>query len=330
MHMQMTKCVWACGMLLLMCPCAILGQDAIDAEIRDEMMVLHPDVRMPGLAAIKRKYGLTDNGFSARLVKLATVTTNDVDSWLRGFTICAIRDFGTTNALDFLESEALCGGSSAGIKGYGLITSFDDRFFDLAEQILANKNNENTGRRDSTYRVFQSLMCSDQLSGRKVPTRAKTRAKEALVRHSFSDSYHRVLIDMILTENDFEEPSYKNSPDRLQIARVACDDPASSDYAQRYFKNVIQQIGYALPKAEELSSAKAVSLETGKQTEDELAEPTFGRSVGKVDSPTSSETVDADKPITHVWHIMMVCGVLLFALTFLVIRLRKRRISLRP
>jgi hypothetical protein len=223
-------------------PCAILGQDAIDAEIRDEMMVLHPDVRMPGLAAIKRKYGLTDDDFSARLVKLATVTTNDVDSWLRGFTICAIRDFGTTNALVFLESEALCGGSSAGIKGYGLITRFDDRFFDLAEQILANKNDENTGRRDSTYRVFQSLMCSDQLSGREVPARAKTMAKEALVRHSFSDSYHRVLIDMILAENDFVEPSYKKSPDRLRIARVACDDPNSSDYARGYFGGVLAQM----------------------------------------------------------------------------------------
>ena len=324
MRIQLVKSVWACGMLFLLYPCATLGQDTIDDEIRNVMMVLHPDVRMPGLAAIKRKYSLTDDDFSARLVKMATVTTNDVDSWLRSFTICAIRDFGTTNALGFLESEALCGDSSAGIKGYGLITSFDDRFFDLAEQILANKNNDNTGRRDSTYRVFQSLMCSDQLSGRKVPTRANIRAKEALVRHSFSDSYHRVLIDMILTENDFEEPSYKNSPDRLQIARVACDDPASSDYAQGYFKNVLQQIGYALPKAEEGNSPKAASRETGKQTGGELAEPTSGRCGDKKDGLTSSETVDADEPFTLAWHIMIVFGVLLFALTFLLVRLRKR------
>ena len=275
MHLQMTKFVWACGMLLLLCPCATLGQDAIDAEIRDEMMTLHPDVRMPGLAAIKRKYGLTDDDFSARLVKLATVTTNGVDSWLRGFTICAIRDFGTTHALGFLKSEALCGGSSAGIKGYGLITGFDDRFFDLAERILVNKNKENTGRRDSTYRVFQSLMCSDQLSGREVPTCAKTKAKEALVRHSFSDSYHRVLIDMILAENDFEEPSYKNSPERLRIARVACDDPNSSDYARGYFGGVLEQM------EREAAATNAFSNKKTKNEHEHKPTPILGSNAGQ-------------------------------------------------
>ena len=93
--------------------------------------------------------------------------------------------------------------------------------------------------------------------------------------------------------------------------------PESSDYTRNYFKNVLQQMGHALPKAEEGNSPKTVPRETGKETGDEVAGPPSGRSVGKVNNPTSSETVAADKPMTHAWHIIMVCGVFLLALAIL-------------
>lgn len=305
--------------------------DSPEGALLHDMEIMDADVRYSALAGYKRRFDLTDDEFSDRLVKMATVTTNGNNAWLRGFTICAICDFGTTNALDFLENEAIHGSSSAGIKGYGIITDFDDRFFALAEKILADKRLENSGRRDSTYRVFKSLISYSQMRGQEIQLITRKRAREALLRHSLSDSYHRVLIDMILEKNDFEEVPYKNSPKRIQIARIACDDTNSSDYTRGYFKNVLEQIGAAVAKTEEDSPPEASSQETDKHTGADLAEPTSGCIVGGVDSPTSSETVDADKHITHAWNIMMVCGVLLFALTFLFVRLRqKQRVTSDP
>ena len=290
-----------------------LDFDSPEGALRHDMSILAADVRNSALAGYKRRFTLTDDEFSDQLVKLATVATNGEEATLRMFTVAALGDFGTTNALIFLENEALKGWASGGISGYGLITGFDHRFFSLAEQMLADKSNENWGRRDPVYRVFETILCSNSCRGTTISETTKAKARKALKVHSISDSYHRVLIDMILAENDFEVPSYKNSPERLQIARVACDDPASSDYAQGYFKNVLQQIGYALPKAEEGNSPKAASRETGKQTGGELAEPTSGRCGDKKDGLTSSETVDADTPSIHTCLYIVIGGVLLLA-----------------
>ncbi len=313
------------GMLLLMCPCAILGQDPIDAEIHDEMMVLHYDVRKPGLAAIKRNHHLSDDEFSERLVKLATITTNGQDATLRMFTVAAIGDFGTTNALEFLENEALRGGDVAGgIRGFGAIVGFNDCFFSLAEQMLTDKSMANSMRRKPVYNTFESILCSDIYRGKTITPAIREKATESLKRHALTDTRNRVLIDLILTENGPEAQSYRHSQTRRHLADLALADAGSSDYTRGYFKNVLEQIGAAVAKTEEDSPPESASRETGKPTGPELAKPTSERSGDKVDSPTSSDTVDANKPITHVWHIMMVCGVLLFALAFLFIRLRKR------
>ncbi len=314
------------GMLLLMYPCAILGQDAIDAEIRDEMMALHPDVRNPGLAAIRRNHNLSDDEFSARLVKLATITTNGQEATLRMFTVAALGDFGTTNALEFLGNEALRGGDvGGGIDGFGAIVGFNDRFFNLTEQMLADKSITTYRRRAPVYMTFESLLCSDVYLGKIITPVIREKATESLKRHALTDAGNRLLIDSILSKNGPEAQSYRHSPTRRHLAELALADVDSSDYERGYFKNVLEQIAAAVAKKDENRSSEASSQKTDKHTGAELAEPTSGRSVNKVDSPTSLETVDADKPITDAWHIMMVCGVLLFTLTFLFIRLRKRQ-----
>ena len=125
MYTLKSICLFALGMSFLAFPCLLHGQDEIDAEIREEMTALHDEVRTPGLAAIRRNHNLSDDEFSARLVKLATVTTNGEEAWLRMFTVAAIGNFGTSNALEFLENEALRGGDiSGGVDGFGKITKF--------------------------------------------------------------------------------------------------------------------------------------------------------------------------------------------------------------
>ena len=153
------------GMLLLMCPCAIFGQDAIDAEIRDEMMALHPDVRMPGLAAIRRNHNLSDDEFSERLVKLATVTTNGDDATLRMFTVAALGDFGTTNALDFLEKEVRRGNVGA-ISEYGAISGYDDTFWRLATLMTSDLGKPNYRCRFTVYCAMRPILKDESCSSK--------------------------------------------------------------------------------------------------------------------------------------------------------------------
>ena len=307
-----------------------LDFDSPEGTLRHDMSILDADVRNSALAGYKRRFNLSDDEFSARLVKLATVTTNGEEAWRRMFTVAAIGNFGTSNALEFLENEALRGGDVAGgIRGFGAIVGFDDRFFNLTEQMLADNNITTYRRRAPVYMTFESLLCSDVYRGKTITPVIRKNATEALKRHALTDAGNRLLIDSILSKYGPEAQSYRHSPTRRHLAELALADADSSDYERGYFKNVLQQIGSATAKTGENCPPEATSREPGKQTGDELAEPTSGRSVGKVDGPTSSETVDADKPITKVWHIMMVGGVLLFAVAFFFIRLRKRRNSLR-
>ena len=321
MYIQKSICLFVLEMALLAYSCAMLGQDEIDAEIREEMTAWHDEVRTPGLAAIRRNHNLSDDEFSSRLVKLATVTTNGQDATLRMFTVAAIGDFGTTNALVFLEKEVRRGNVSA-ISEYGVITGYDDRFFELAEPLVVDKRKESWGRREPVYNAFRSLLNKNDIRNREIPIEIRKRAIAHLISWANEDVYYADYIDQILSE---KEETYRTNAIRHEIARFALNNPESSDYTRNYFKNVLQQIGYAPKNAEEWSSAKTAAREAGKQTGDELSEPTFGRSVGNMDCPTSSETVDADTPSTHTWLYIVIGGVLLLALAFLFVRWRRLR-----
>ena len=109
MYTLKSICLFALGMSFLAYSCVLHGQDEIDTEIREEMTAWHDEVRTPGLAAIRRNHNLSDDVFSSRLVKLATVTTNGQDATLRMFTVAAIGDFGTTNALVFWKKKYVVG-----------------------------------------------------------------------------------------------------------------------------------------------------------------------------------------------------------------------------
>ncbi len=229
------------GMVLLACPCAMQGQDEIDAEIREEMTVLHDEVRTPGLAAIRRNHNLSNDEFSARLVKLATVTTNGEDSTLRMFTVAALGDFGTTNALKFLECEALQGrDATGGVTGYGKVSGFDDSFFNLAEKILADTSRKNRYRRVAVYDVYRSLLTLDRPYWRPISKQTRATAKDSLLRAAINEDAYSAYVDDILMHG---MDNYANNPQRLQIAQRIVQMRDVSDYTRNYFKTILEQMG---------------------------------------------------------------------------------------
>ena len=266
MRILKSICLFLVGMSFLAYPCVLHGQDAIDAEIRDEMMALHPDVRKPGLAAIRRNHNLSDDEFSARLVKLATVTTNGQDATLRMFTVAAIKDFGTTNALDFLENEVRRGNIVA-ISEYGVITGYDDRFFELAEPLVDDKRKETWGRREPVYNAFRSLLNKKDIRDREIPVEIRKRAIADLTSWANEDVYYADYIDQILSE---KEETYRTNAIREAIARFALNNPESSDYTRNYFKTVLEQMG----KEDFSNELDAISNVASKTTAQQLqAEP---------------------------------------------------------
>ncbi len=296
-------------------------RDELDKAIIKTLKLQHGEDIVPSLSIIKCDSKLSDNAFSERLVQLATAMTNGEAASFRSVAISVLGDFGTTNALNFLENEVRRGNIVA-ISEYGLIIGYDDRFFELAEPLVDDKRKETWGRREPVYNAFRSLLNKKDIRDREIPVEIRKRAIADLISWANEDIYYADYIDQILSE---KEETYRTNAIRHAIARFALNNPESSDYTRNYFKNVLQQMGHALPKAEEGNSPKTASRETGKQTGAELAEPTSGRGVSKVNNPTSSEPVAADKPMTHAWHIIMVFVVLLFAATFFFARWLKRQ-----
>ena len=289
-----------------------------DAALLHDMEILDAEVRNSALAGYKRRFNLSDDKFSTQLVKLAMDSTNRANALPRGFIVGAICDFGTTNALHFLEEEALYGGSSAGIKGYGLITGFDERFFALSERILADKRDSNSGRRDSTYRVFKSLISSSRIREVEISKAIQIKAKKALLRHSLSDSYHRVLIDMILLGAKNEETPYRYSKERLNIAKIACEDLNSSNFAQSYFKNAVVEVTRRTIPSNTLFMTDMVS---DQKLSKQLTSPnTFTLNKGDDEAqPLSPAAPPSSFQQAHRWLWCLVVGVgLLFGVNRLV------------
>ena len=228
------------GMVLLACPWAMHGQDEIDAEIREEMTAWHDEVRTPGLAAIRRNHNLSDDEFSARLVKLATVTTNGEDATLRMFTVAAIKDFGTTNALEFLENEALRGRDIAGgIEGYGAIADYDERFISLARQMTEDKRMAVYRRRVVVYNAMRPVLKDDIFRGRQIGNEAKERVNDFLLLAAKTDPILTDYIDGILCEGI---DSYSSSEARREIILGMLDNPELVPSARDYYKTELGKL----------------------------------------------------------------------------------------
>ena len=143
-------------------------------------------------------------------------------------------------------------------------------------------------------------------------------AREALFRHSISDSYHRVLIDMILGKHDFEEVSYKNSSARLRIARIACDDPDSSDYARNYFGGVLEQM------EREAAATNAASI---KKPRNEHGHKPTSSLDPKAEQTANGEDVPATNGKARFWRTISSLLVILVAVLLLVavgVRLKRK------
>ena len=255
MSVKKSICLFALGMAFLACPCAMHGQDEIDAEIREEMTAWHDEVRTPGLAAIRRNHNLSDDDFSARLVKLATVATNGEDATLRMFTVAAIGDFGTTNALEFLENEALRGRDIAGgIDGYGAITDYDERFIGLARQMTEDKRMAAYRRRIVVYNAMRPVLNADIFRGRQIGNEAKGRVKDFLLIAAKTDPILTDYIDGILCKGI---NNYNDSEARREVILGMLDNPELVSSARDYYKAELDKIdNTSRPKKPDDSSIK--------------------------------------------------------------------------
>ena len=240
MYKLKSICLFALGMSFLAYPCVLHGQDEIDAEIREEMTAWHDEVRTPGLAAIRHNHNLSEDEFSARLVKLATVTTNGEDATLRMFTVAAIGDFGTTNALEFLENEALRGRDIAGgIDGYGAITDYDDRFINLARQMTEDKRMAVYRRRVVVYNAMRPVLNAGIFRGRQIGDAAKGRVKDFLLLAAKTDPILTDYIDGILCEGI---DNYNGSEARREIILGMLDNPELVPTARDYYKTELRKL----------------------------------------------------------------------------------------
>ena len=291
--------------------------DDSERSLRHDLSILHADVRKDALIGFQKRFNLTDDEFSERLVRLATVTTNGEDATLRMFTVAALSEFGTPNALEFLENEALRGGDvGGGVDGFGAIVGFNDSFFTLAEQMLADKSVANSMRRKPVYMTFESLLCSDVYHGRSITPAIRSKATEALKRHALTDTRNRVLIDLILTKKGPEAQSYRKSPMRRHLAELALADAGSSDYARGYFGGVLEQMG------REAASTNAVSIKKPKNEQEH--KPTSSLDP-KAEQTANGEDVPATNGKARFWRIVLSLLIILMAVLLVAAGVRHRR-----
>ena len=291
--------------------------DDSERSLRHDLSILHADVRKDALIGFQKRFNLTDDEFSERLVRLATVTTNGEDATLRMFTVAALSEFGTPNALEFLENEALRGGDvGGGMDGFGSIVGFNDSFFTLAEQMLADKSVANSMRRKPVYMTFESLLCSDVYHGRSITPAIRSKATEALKRHALTDTRNRVLIDLILTKKGPEAQSYRKSPMRRHLAELALADAGSSDYARGYFGGVLEQMG------REAASTNAVSIKKPKNEQEH--KPTSSLDP-KAEQTANGEDVPATNGKARFWRIVLSLLIILMAVLLVAAGVRHRR-----
>ena len=322
MHILKSICLFVLGMAATAYPYAVHGQDQIDAEIREEMTALHDEVRTPGLAAIRRNHNLSDDEFSSRLVKLALVTTNGEEATLRMFTVAALGDFGTTNALDFLENEALRGGDiSGGVDGFGKITKFDGRFFALAEKILSDKSRPNRYRRSAVYNVYRELLTSNQPFWMPISQEVRDAAKTSLLRAALDEDAYSASVDDILMHS---MDNYANNPQRLQIAQRIVQMHDVSDYTRNYFKMVLEQMEKDdLPN--DLVVMSSVAPKTTEQQPQAMpSDYSSHKELAEKDATPSSPPTSAQQHCSMAFFIMLAFLVFDMALAIVVFLRRKK------
>ena len=299
-----------------------LDFDSPDGALRHDMLILDADVRNSALAGYKRRFNLSDDELSARLVKLALVTTNGEEATLRMFTVAALGDFGTTNALDFLENEALRGGDiSGGVDGFGKITKFDGRFFALAEKILSDKSRPNRYRRSAVYNVYRELLTSNQPFWMPISQEVRDAAKTSLLRAALDEDAYSASVDDILMHS---LDNYANNPQRLQIAQRIVQMRDLSDYTHNYFKTVLEQMGKEdLPNELEAISNVA-SKTTAQQLQAEPSDCSTHKELTEKNATPSFPPTSARQHCSMAFFIMRAFLVFGMALA-IVIFLRKRK-----
>ena len=322
--MDLSKICFAIVMVLVISQ-MVLGEEPDynnpDLALRHDMWILDADVRNSALSGYKRRFNLSDDEFSAWLVKLATVATNGEDAALRMFTVAAIGDFGTTNALDFLENEVRRGNIVA-ISEYGVITGYDDRFFELAEPLAVDKRKETWGRREPVYNAFRSLLNKKDSRDREIPIEIRKRAIADLISWANEDVYYADYIDQILSE---KEETYRTNAMRHAIARFALDNPESSDYTRNYFKKVLEQMARDNVTTKAGASSVAGAKGSEKHADTDMVARTSGLDGENVEDPSPVENADIYMSSTHTWFYMMIGGVLLLAGVLFFARLRRQR-----
>ena len=217
----------------------------IEEEIRHTLLVMNPDVRKKWLETLRDSSGLTDDEFSALLVKTANEAGQEHNADLRFFTMGAIKNFGTTNALEFLENEVARGPDFAGgLRGYSIITGFDDRCFALLEKVTSDWGEANRYRRSDVYTTLRFalspgtnyfLRCVNPGGEDDVRQRMLSFLMSAAENEAFGSSY----LDEIIMHY---MPEYERSERRRTVALKLMNSTNSTEYTVNYFRNELQKL----------------------------------------------------------------------------------------
>lgn len=203
----------------------------LDKAIIKTLKLQHGEDIVPSLSIIKRDSKLSDNAFSDCLVQLATAMTNGEAASFRSVAISVLGDFGTTNALNFLESEVRRGNIGA-ISEYGAISGYDDIFWRLVTQITSDLGKRNYRCRFTVYCAMRPILKDETYYGRPISSDAKNKGKAFLLAAAYRDRTWTDFIDQILCDSISE---YRTSTTRLEIAKSVLSDPEATELAIAHY-----------------------------------------------------------------------------------------------
>ena len=241
-------------------------RDELDKAILNTLKLQHGEDIVPCLSIIKRDSKLSDNAFSERLVQLATAMTNGESASFRSVAISVLGDFGTTNALNFLESEVRRGNIGA-ISEYGAISGYDDTFWRLATLMTSDLGKPNYRCRFTVYCAMRPILKDETYYGRPINSMAKERAKSFLVSAAHRDRTWTEFIDQILC---VAVPEYNTSTTRIKVIQtVLSDSNATSEAVAHYHAAMkkLNEVPMNVPQIKEANSKlKWLSLFIGIAT----------------------------------------------------------------
>lgn len=238
----------------------------VQKEIYDStahtVAIRHEDIRIEGLSAIRKKYKLSEDEFSSLLTDIADDFKTNEYSHVRPFALAALMKFGTTNAIEYVKKEAINGpGFDTGLDCYGLISGFDDSYFELVEKVISDSKSPFSKNKWHIYSFMGVILTSsNEYYGRPISIETQKRFLEYLHRSAETESHCPKSLDVLLQKVD---PNYARSiKRRMIISRLARLLPKSSPMYE-YFKSELVKLE-AAEQAIASSTKSTPNIESGQ------------------------------------------------------------------